>query len=201
MIHKMASSLSCTLANRGIFNAEDAEVYAYGFELMIATAINIVLVIIISFLFSAPLAWLFFLLSFIPSRTTAGGYHAKTHFKCCITFCVAYIIFMLMPIYLSVFFTPLTLTVISAISLITVLLLSPLPASSKPMDEEQRLLNRRRSIVIAAAALLLTLISFFAGPILFKLIVYFALGQAGAAISLIVTKLLLAYKPKQETQA
>lgn len=197
MIHKMAATLSCALANRGIFNSEDAEVYAYGFELMISTILNIVLVIIISFLFSAPLAWLFFLLAFIPSRTTAGGYHAKTHLKCCITFCVAYTIFMLIPIFLSEFMTPLTLVIISVASLITVLLLAPMPASSKPMSEEQRIINRRRSIVIAVAGLLLTAVSFVAGPFLLRLIVYFALGQAGAAISLIADKILNFMRPER----
>lgn len=197
MIHKMASNLSCALANRGIFNSEDAEVYAYGFELMISTAINIVLVIIISFLFAAPLAWIFFLLAFIPLRTTAGGYHAKTHLKCCITFCVGYTIFMLIPIFLSGFMTPLTLVIISAASLITVLLLSPMPASSKPMSEEQRVLNRKRSIVIGVAGLFLTALSFVSGPFLLSLIVYFALGQAGAAISLIADKALNSLRPER----
>jgi accessory gene regulator B len=189
MFQKAACRLSETLAGRGIFAPEDAAVYAYGFELMLSTAVNIALVIVISLLFSAPLSWIFFLLAFIPLRVTAGGYHAKTHLVCCTVFSVSYAVLLLPAVFLTAFLTPVLLTGLAAANFLLVLLLAPLPASGKPLDEKTRTVNRRRSVVIAAIALAVTAASFFAGPGLLKLFCYFALGQAGAAISLVAAKM------------
>jgi accessory gene regulator B len=189
MIHEKAQHLSEAMARRGVFEAEDIPVYAYGFELMISTAVNILTVIAVSLVFGAPLAWIFFLLPFIPLRLTAGGYHANSHLGCCITFGVAYALLLLPAVYLTSFMTPALLTAVSAAGLLAVLLLSPLPASAKPLDGKKKALNRRRSLLIAAAALLLTAVSFFSPPALLRLFVYFTLGQAGAAISLVAAKI------------
>ncbi|SHI22236.1 accessory gene regulator B [Sporobacter termitidis DSM 10068] len=189
MIHKKALQLSGALAGRGIINPEDIAVYSYGFELMMSTAVNIFFVILISVLFSVPWAWIFFLLVFIPLRVTAGGYHAGTHLGCCAVFSVAYAVLLFPAVFLTVYMTPLVLLCLSALSLLTVLLLSPVPASSKPLDEAQRARNRKRSLLIGAAALVITAASFLAGPGLQWMFVFFALGQTGAAISLIAAKL------------
>jgi accessory gene regulator B len=189
MIHKSALYVSGAIAKRGIINEEDAEVYAYGFELMISTAINIVIVILISLLFRVPLAWVFFLLPFIPLRLTAGGYHANTHLACGLVFCVAYTILLLPAVYLTAFMTPLLLSLVSGASLLLVLLFSPVPASTKPLDDAKRSKNRRKSIVLSVLLLLATALSFVTGPNLRWMFTYFALGQAGAAISLLAAKL------------
>ena len=189
MIKKASRGLSEALAGRGIFDAGDVDVYAYGFELMISTAVNIACVIVISVLFSAPLSWIFFLLPFIPLRMTAGGYHAKTHLGCCAVFCVAYTALLLPAVFLTASMTPALLTGISALNLIAVLLLSPMAAAGKPLDEKSRAANRRRSVLFAAAALAVTAVSFLAGPGLMRLFIHFAMGQAGAAVSLVVAKI------------
>ena len=189
MFQKAARRLSEALAGRGIFEPEDTDVYAYGFELMLSTAVNIALVTVISLLFSAPLSWIFFLLSFIPLRVTAGGYHAETHLACCAVFSVSYAVLLLPAVFLPAFLTPALLTGVSAANLAAVLLLAPLPASGKPLDEKTKTVNRKRSVAIAAAALAITAASFFAGPGLLRLFIYFALGQAGAAISLVAAKI------------
>ncbi len=60
MLSKKAAQLSGLLARRGIISTEDTAVYAYGLELLLSTAINILLVILISFLFGLWLAYNYF---------------------------------------------------------------------------------------------------------------------------------------------
>lgn len=191
MLNKMALKLSGALAGRGIFNPEDMVVYSYGLELLISTAINILLVMIISFVFMQPLSWLFFLLPFIPLRLTAGGYHSKTHLGCCITFAGAYTLLVLAGILTAAYVTPLMLIGVSAVCLLINLLLSPVPAANKPLDEQEKRRNRRRSLIISAVALLVTALSLFAGAGILMLFIFFLLGQLGAAVSLIVAKIVL----------
>ncbi len=189
MLGKKAEQLCGVLARRGIIEEEDIAVYAYGFELMLSTAINIVLVIVVSILFSRPLSWLFFLLPFIPLRLTAGGYHAKTHLGCCVTFTVGYAALLAAGVLTAPYVTPVYLIAVSAVSFMLSLLLSPVPSSNKPLEPEEKRLNRRRSIVISAVCLLVTASSFFTGGGITMLYVYFAVGQLGAAVSLIAARL------------
>lgn len=190
MIKKSALLVSGAIAKRGIISAEDIEVYAYGFELLISTAVNIAVVILISLVFWVPLAWVFFLLPFIPLRLTAGGYHANTHLACCVVFAVAYAALLFPAVCLPEFMTPGLLTGISGATFLLVLLLSPVPASSKPLDEASKSANRKKSLVIAALLLIVTALSFAAGPGLLWMFRFFALGQAGAGISLVAAKII-----------
>jgi len=190
MIKKSALYVSGAIARRGIISAEDIEVYAYGFELLISTAVNIAVVILISLVFWEPLAWAFFLLPFIPLRLTAGGYHANTHLACGVAFAVAYTALLLPAIYLPEYMTPGLLTAVSGANFLLVLLLSPVPASSKPLDEAARTANRKKSLVIAALLLIVTALSFAVGPGLLWMFRFFAVGQAGAGISLVAAKII-----------
>lgn len=188
MLHKKALQLSGFLARRGIFDPEDAEVYAYGLELLFSTAISIILVIIVSILFLKPLAWVFILLPFIPLRVTAGGYHAKTHFSCIFMFTVAFAALMALSVLTTGLVTPWMLTGVSAACFSLVLLLSPVASKNKPLSDEERRKNRRKSIILSAAALLAVSVSFFTGAGLLIFFTYLVMGQLGAAILLVVAK-------------
>jgi accessory gene regulator B len=189
MLSEKAIQLSGRLASRGIISAEDVEVYSYGLELLMSTVLNILLVIVIAFLFSQPLAWFFFLLSFIPLRLTAGGFHAKTHLGCCLVFSVAYALLMLLGVLTAELVTPAMLIGVSAACVLVVLLLSPVQAPNKPLAEQDKRRNRRLSLVIAAVNLLATASSLVIGAGLIMPFVFLVLGQTGAAVSLIAAKL------------
>jgi accessory gene regulator B len=189
MIKKMAGHLSGALANRGIFPAEDTAVYTYGLELVIASVSGVILVFVISLLFWEPLSWFFFLLSFIPMRLTAGGYHAKTHLLCNIVFGVSYTVFMLVPVCLSDLVTPAVLICASFVSLLVTFILSPVEAKNKPLSDQKRILNRRKSLILSFAFLLIAAGSILVGNTYFKLILFFIMGQFAASLSLIAAKL------------
>lgn len=189
MLSKKAAQLAGLLANRGIISPEDIDVYAYGLELLLSTALNVLLVIILSILFSEPMAWLFFLLPFIPLRLASGGYHAKSHLACGLMFTVGYTALMLAGILTAGLVTPLILICVSAGCLVVVLLLAPVQSSNKPLDEQEKRRNRRRSLVLSIVCLMVASASLFVGPGLMMMITFFVLGQLGAAILLLVAKI------------
>lgn len=92
MTRKISEMLTNTLMLSGAVSHEKQEVIIFGLELLISSIIGILIIIAISIIAGVPLLWIAFLLSFIPLRTTAGGYHALTHTGCNITFAITYII-------------------------------------------------------------------------------------------------------------
>lgn len=60
----------------------EAEVYEYGYRLLIEKICALILTIVIAVLFHAWLEIIIFCIAFIPIRTFAGGYHAKHSLSC-----------------------------------------------------------------------------------------------------------------------
>lgn len=62
----------------------EAELYQYGYRLLIEKACALILTIVIAVLFDAWMEIFIFCAAFIPVRTFAGGYHAKHSLSCMI---------------------------------------------------------------------------------------------------------------------
>lgn len=94
MIEKVSTRLLNFVRSHITIDAELADVYKYGIEISISTALNILLTMIIAFALGEPLCGLTFLSCMILIRSYCGGYHADSYFKCncmmIILFSVAY---------------------------------------------------------------------------------------------------------------
>lgn len=94
MIEKVSTRLLNFVGSHITIDAELADVYKYGIEISISTALNILLTMIIAFALGEPLCGLTFLSCMILIRSYCGGYHADSYFKCncmmIILFSVAY---------------------------------------------------------------------------------------------------------------
>lgn len=84
MLEKLAGRIVEYQINKGTLQEEERNVYQYAYELLLNQLINIVIAIVIAAAFQNPAAVLIFLLSYIPLRTFAGGYHANTNLGCTI---------------------------------------------------------------------------------------------------------------------
>lgn len=60
----------------------EAEIYQYGYRLLIEKVCALMMTILIAVLFDAWKEILVFCIAFIPIRTFAGGYHAKSFLSC-----------------------------------------------------------------------------------------------------------------------
>ena len=146
MIHTKAAELTTVLVNKKIIEEKSHDVYTYGFELIFSALINIFLIAVVSIAFRRYYDWLLFLAAFIPLRTMAGGYHAKSHAACIFVGTVSFA--------LSLFVSSLhfnwtyAIYFIAAFSLLLILCLSPVEAENKKLKEKRRKICRRVSIYI-----------------------------------------------------
>lgn len=161
-------------------------VILYGMELLISTFIGIGLIAVISFIAHEPLAWIFFLLAFIPLRHMAGGYHANTHFQCYLIFSG---IFALLIVIEKVFMVSNWLLVLTTlISFIIVYYLSPVVPKNNPLSERRRMRNGRLSLILVCVDVLAAL-TFFIVKFDHVLLHYYFWGVLSASTSLAAAKI------------
>lgn len=70
------------LIKRNVIEEKDRQIYLYGLYEGIIILENIIITIFIGFWFGNLIQTFMFLVAYIPLRSYAGGYHAKTEKKC-----------------------------------------------------------------------------------------------------------------------
>lgn len=185
MIHNQAKKIAAILVSKKIVDKSSHDVYAYGLELIISVLVNILLIATISIIFRRYYDWLLFLVAFIPLRTTAGGYHAKSHFRCIIIGTLIFAVFLVIN-QLQLNWTYIV-PVIAGFSLVTILLFSPVEAQNKKLKDNQNKRNRRLSINIAIINIAVAVITFIFNEISSVLSIYY-LGVLSATLSMLVVK-------------
>ena len=135
-------------AENGFLEKEKAEEYIYGLELSTSVLINYISVLIIGCIMGMLPEAALFLFLYVTIRRFAGGFHFDSQMICYLSMCVI---------------SPLVLLVIKygsdniwlcsaamAVSVLTVLLLSPVPSANKPIDEREKVIYGRisRTIIV-----------------------------------------------------
>lgn len=95
MLNRISSELASVLLKKVDKTQYDREVYVYGLELIISTLAGVLSILVVSIMLSDIMAGLVFLLSFVPLRLFAGGYHASTYWKCFLISNVTYIVLII----------------------------------------------------------------------------------------------------------
>lgn len=86
MIQQLANNITESLVKKAVVTEENKEIYVFGFEAIIATVINFVIILVLGASFGLLLEAVIYLLAFSILRVYCGGYHAKTHLSCILTF-------------------------------------------------------------------------------------------------------------------
>jgi len=161
MLSRLSRKLSCFFVPN--VSEEDREVYNYSFEMLLATLLNIVVLCGLAAVTKTFLESLLFVVGFVPLRSLAGGYHAKTHFRCLLTLLLAYAFF-----WVTVTFAPVNMYLwinlaAGVVAVILVWLLSPVEDRNKPLNDKEKLFFRKRSriAVLIYAALIIIGTCFF----------------------------------------
>jgi accessory gene regulator B len=167
----------------GIIKDTERDVYEYGLELVLSSAVNIT-VVIVTALFTKKLPESIALLAvIIPLQSFGGGYHAKTHLRCfLIMFIGWWVVIPIIP-----FITLSMGILIACISLVTIFILAPVRHVNVPISDEQfhkmKLLVRCFSIgtaVIGIAVSLLVVGSNIGSSMI--------IGMGAVALSILVSK-------------
>ena len=77
------------------------EIYIYGFELLVSSIIETVVIILIGCLIGNLVETILFLISFSSIRLFSGGYHANSYLKCFVVTMISYELILIMTDMLS----------------------------------------------------------------------------------------------------
>lgn len=122
---------------------EDAELVKFGLKQGIFLGINILIILFIGGMFHEFLSSICFLVCFIVLRSYAGGYHAKTAFRCFVISVFIIILVFAMIHFLS--FSTNFLAVIIAISFLILWEISPVDNENRVLDNVEKSVYRRIS--------------------------------------------------------
>lgn len=201
MLYRISQGIVRTWQREQIISSECSEAYVYGVQLLLSTLVNIICIAVISALAALPLAWIPFLVGFVPLRVSAGGFHAKTPLRCFLTFCGAYLVFVAIALNLHDAGARLTILTNSIVTVLTVYLCSPIPASNKPLSDEEIPQKRMLSIVITSVLLLISLSSVKYSAVL-SFTLYMTFGELIASVFLLASKIAMVISkiPTRERQ-
>lgn len=186
MIKQLSQRLAKSIVSSGAGKGHSAAAIGFGLELLLTYFFGTSILVIISMLCHQPIAWLLFILGFAPLRTTAGGFHAKSHLSCFIISACLFILSLASSFLVSwIRGTPLT---IALITLILVYYWSPVQAKNKKLNDDQISKNRRKSLIISIVNAVLAFV-FCMMNVDSALINLYFMGIAMAAASLIIAKI------------
>lgn len=168
------------LVSHGIIPDEDLEIYEFGAGQLLFQAINVITTVGIALLCDMLPQCLLFLASYIPLRSFAGGFHAKTQIRCYILSNV-----MIVAALCAIRMVPAAAWVCLLLTLpgaSVIFLLAPVQDRNKPLSGQERLVYRRRSRWILLVLILICAGSFAIGRPVWTL----CIGTAVSALSIML---------------
>ena len=145
MIHEMSEAISRKISIlNNVTETEEQEVITYGLEAILATAVSVLCVVILSVLLHRVLECIAFLVAFMPLRTYSGGYHASSHMRCVLLLIT---VFLLEILILHIYDTPSkeVCWVFLLCSVLIVCILAPIIDINHPLSKKQAHENKMYS--------------------------------------------------------
>lgn len=168
---KLAHKIGNNLVSSRVVKAEDIEIYIYGINQILVSILNISSALILGAIFGVFYEIAVFMAAYIPLRTFAGGYHAKTPLRC-------YVVSMIMLAIVSVGLRYFCIAdeayyVILVISIVVILILSPVEDKNKPLNEiEYKIYKKRTAIIVATEFAIYLILKFVRLDHLSEAIIY-----------------------------
>lgn len=177
MFAKIAERITENMEDNHIIKHDDRELYVYGFNQGLNILLNLITTLVVGVLFHNILELAIFIAAYIPLRSFAGGYHAKTPVRCYIFSIILILAFSLVMKY--VHFTIFICSIMIVVSSAVILCLAPVEDKNKPLDKEEQRVYRKRTYLIWAIELV-------------ALIICRCLQQIAPAVCLAMTFLVMA---------
>ena len=146
MLNKMAVKITDKLVMKKIVSDDMADIYIYGFELLISFFFSTIGVLIIGIILGRFLQTLMFLATFILLRSFTGGYHANTYAVCSI---VTFSLFGIVLLLAEFVFVPLYLyPILGLIGTIIMVWQVPIEHPNKKLSDDQKRKYKVISLVL-----------------------------------------------------
>lgn len=139
-----------------VIQEEDKDLYQYGVEQICNIILNILTTVIIGALYGMIPEILIFIFAYIPLRIYAGGFHAKTPFRCYLCSVAITVIALSVMNFIEI---PYFICIIAVTtSSIVILNAAPIEDKNKPLDSAEKIVFRKRTVLIWLAEIILLLL-------------------------------------------
>ena len=188
MIHRISKRIANFLLFNNVINKEEIDVYIYGYEMILSSLIDFMIVLITSILFNEFIYMTSFFVMFVSTRLYTGGYHADTFLKCKLVF----ITLCLIMVGLSEIALNLSIVIPSLIMfIVTVYHLSPVENKNKIISKEAKLKYRNISVILSIIWSITAIITYFS---------FIQICQSIVFTALIITVLMIVGENKQRKE-
>lgn len=146
MFSKLSGNITEQLIENGTIKPEDKDIYSYGVEQSFVILMNLVTTLVIGLCFGMIWQSIIYMIIYLPLRSFAGGYHARTVLRCYIFGIILAIadlsINKLIPA------TDLVISIMTLLAGIIIFILAPVETANKPLDHTELSVYRKRTRII-----------------------------------------------------
>lgn len=155
ILQKISTQLAFEISKQ---TNSDSEIIAFGLEILFSTIINVTLILAVAFSFGFGLEMIVYLSSFGILRTSAGGYHAKNHLLCFLTYLLLSVIGITAVSLIPENTYVIVIAVLFFVSMILIYIFAPTQTPNRPIFPKERIIFRKRSIFVGYASIFITII-------------------------------------------
>lgn len=138
MIHSIALVIADFFVSKDVITEEEEEVCAYGMELIISGIISIALVLIIGLITGNIWYSVVYNMMMVVIRIYTGGYHADTHIRCNVCYCMTFLISIALLRVQMHIKTELVIWIIALAGYLIIVLNAPLEHHNKKLTMKQK---------------------------------------------------------------
>lgn len=156
---RLSHKIGNNLVRSNVIKEEDAEIYIYGINQIFVSVLNVSSALIIGLIFDMFLESVIFMAAYIPLRSFAGGYHAKTPVRCYFTSLILIFVVLLFCKYVP--FNLLLYGGMLLVSSVAIAFLCPVQDNNKPLDCVECRRYKKISIFILLVEILIWTVFLF----------------------------------------
>lgn len=157
MFENISERITSFLIENKVILTEDKDIYSYGLRQLFMMVLNITITILLGIIFKELWQSILFSLVYIPLRSYAGGYHARTPMRCTLFSTVMVCIALLLMKFLT--FTRISIVVMLIVSSLIIILLSPVEDKNKPLDDLEKIVYKKRTLIILTIEVIITIVT------------------------------------------
>lgn len=183
MIYRLADIVTDFFVKNEVISKDDREVYQYGNEIIISSAIDIAILISLGLIFNILLYLMAFWIVFFLLRAFGGGYHAKSYLKCKVIFILNVLAVVGLMNSTENFYNVYSMLLLLLFSQTVVFATAPIENINKPLDEQDIKRNRIRCRMCSLATGILVLITYYFNT---KLSILLLLASVSVSVAMII---------------
>jgi len=169
----MTEKITDILVSNEIIIEENSNLYSYGLQQGLLMILNIATILGIGMVLNMVWESIVFLLTFIPLRSNAGGYHAKTQLRCYL-----YSVVMITVTLMGIKIIPWTGIICIALTLVAgmiIFFLVPVEAVNKPLGQVEKAVYKKRTRFTLVLFVFLVLLFCYIGQLVISICIMLGL--------------------------